>query len=107
MTNDDDLVGIEQLEAFAAAYPDFTFAMLRRGRRLAPIRKKAMSPRYIEPAHVNGGDVDVYLCGPPADGRCGARLAHRTGLRAGNFYYEKFSPSGAVTAIGETHRQAA
>jgi benzoate/toluate 1,2-dioxygenase reductase subunit len=29
------------------------------------------------------------------------------GVTPANFYYEKFSPSGAVTAIGETHRQAA
>ena len=29
------------------------------------------------------------------------------GITPANFYYEKFSPSGAVTTIGETHRQAA
>ena len=32
VTNDEDLVGIEQLEAFAERIPDFTFSMLRRGR---------------------------------------------------------------------------
>jgi len=29
------------------------------------------------------------------------------GIAPANFYYEKFSPSGAVTTIGEIHRQAA
>ena len=29
------------------------------------------------------------------------------GVTPVNFYYEKFSPSGVVTAIGEDHRRAA
>ena len=29
------------------------------------------------------------------------------GIAPANFYYEKFSPSGAVTTIGEAHRAAA
>ena len=66
-----------------------------------------MSPRYIEPAHVNGGDVDIYLCGPPPMVEAVRGWLDEQGVAPANFYYEKFSPSGAVTTIGESHRQAA
>ena len=36
-----------------------------------------------------------------------ATWLNEQGITPANFYYEKFSPSGAVTAIGEAHRAAA
>jgi benzoate/toluate 1,2-dioxygenase reductase component len=63
--------------------------------------------RYIEPEHVNDGDVDIYLCGPPPMVEAVRGWLAEQGIAPANFYFEKFSPSGAVTTIGETHRQAA
>jgi benzoate/toluate 1,2-dioxygenase reductase component len=56
---------------------------------------------HAEPRRLNGGDVDVYLCGPPrmvdaVRGWLGAQSQ-----APANFYYEKFSPSGMVATIGE------
>ena len=62
---------------------------------------------HIDPAHLNGGEVDVYLCGPPPMVDAVRAWLNEQGVTPANFYYEKFSPSGAVTAIGEDHRRAA
>jgi benzoate/toluate 1,2-dioxygenase reductase component len=62
--------------------------------------------RHIRPEHVNGGDVDVYLCGPPA--MVDAVRKHFTdqGVTPMSFYYEKFSDTGVVSQIGESHLTA-
>ena len=88
VTNDEDLVGLEQLNQFAERIADFTFACCVAAEQSAYPRKGYVTPTS-NPHDVNGGDVDVYLCGPPADGRGCAQLARRTGLTApANFYYE-------------------
>ena len=52
---------------------------------------------------LNGGEVDVYLCGPPAmvDAVRAHMAEHK--ITPANFYFEKFANSGVVTATGETH----
>jgi benzoate/toluate 1,2-dioxygenase reductase subunit len=106
VTNDEDLVGAEQLKHFAKCIPGFTFSCCVASEASAYSRKGYVT-RYIEPGHVNGGDVDVYLCGPPPMVEAVRLWLGEQGIAPANFYYEKFSPSGAVTTIGETHRLAA
>ncbi len=106
VTNDADLVGVDQLEAFAARIPNFTFACCVAAEGSAYPRKGYVT-RHIEPGHLNGGEVDIYLCGPPAMVDAVRAWLDEQGVNPANFYYEKFAPSGAVTAIGETHRSAA
>ena len=106
VTNDGDLVGIDQLEAYAKQLPGFTFnTVVAAQDSTHPRRGYVMS--LIEPGHLNGGDVDVYLCGPPPMVDAVRAWLGEQGVTPANFYYEKFSPSGAVTAIGEAHRAAA
>ena len=101
-----DLVEVARLAGYAARIPGFTFATCVADPESAHPRKGYVTA-HIEPAHLHGGDVDVYLCGPPpmVDAVRGWLAAQ--GVTPANFYYEKFSPSGAVTTIGESHRQAA
>ena len=106
VTHDEDLVGLDQLEAFAERIPGFTFACCV-ANEASTYPTKGYVTRYIELAHVNAGDVDVYLCGPPAMVEAVRGWLAGQGIQPANFYYEKFSPSGAVTAIGEVHRQVA
>jgi benzoate/toluate 1,2-dioxygenase reductase component len=106
VTNDEDLVGIEQLKQFAELIPSFTFSCCVAAEAGA-YPQKGYVTRYIEPGHVNAGDVDIYLCGPPPMVEAVRAWLAEQGIAPANFYYEKFSPSGAVTTIGETHRQAA
>jgi benzoate/toluate 1,2-dioxygenase reductase component len=106
VTNDEDLVGIEQLKRFAERIPTFSFLCCVTAES-GTYPHKGYVTRYIEPAHVNDGDVDIYLCGPPPMVEAVRGWLGEQGIAPANFYYEKFSPSGAVTTIGETHRQAA
>ena len=106
VTNDEDLVGIDQLKRFTGVIPSFTFACCVAA-EAGVYPQKGYVTRYIELAHVNDGDVDIYLCGPPPMVEAVRGWLTEQGIAPANFYYEKFSPSGAVTTIGETHRQAA
>ena len=64
VTNDADLVGLDRLDAYAAAIPGFTYATCVAAPGSSHQRNGYVTA-HIEPAHLNGGDVDVYLCGPP------------------------------------------
>lgn len=105
VTNDADLVGVDKLEEYTRQIPGFTFSCCVAD-EACTYPQKGYVTRYIEPGHVNGGDVDIYLCGPPP--MVDAVRHHLTdqNISPANFYFEKFSPSGAVTAIGESHRAA-
>jgi benzoate/toluate 1,2-dioxygenase reductase subunit len=106
VTNDEDLVAVDRLEEFAGRIPGFTFSCCVATEE-STYQRKGYVTRYIEPGHLNSGDVDVYLCGPPPMVEAVRAWLAEQGVAPANFYYEKFSPSGAVTVIGEAHRQAA
>ena len=106
VTNDVDLVAVDQVQALAACILDFTFTTCVAAAGSDHPRKGYVTA-HIEPGHLHGGDVDIYLCGPPAMVDAVRAWLGEQGVTPANFYYEKFSPSGAVTAIGETHRAAA
>jgi benzoate/toluate 1,2-dioxygenase reductase subunit len=99
VTNDPDLVRLDELEAHAKALPNFTFTLTVADEN-SSYPNKGYVTRYIEPAHLNGGDVDVYLCGPPpmVDAVRGFLTAQSTA--PANFYYEKFSGTGLVVETG-------
>jgi ferredoxin-NADP reductase len=50
---------------------------------------------HFEPSHLNGGDVDVYLCGPPPMVDAVRAWLGEQSVTPANFYHEKFSPSGS------------
>lgn len=106
VTNDADLVGVDALDAYAQKLPGFTYSTVVAAEDSAhPRRGYVMS--LVEPAHLNGGEVDVYLCGPPPMVDAVRAWLGEQGVTPANFHYEKFSPSGAATASGQTHRSAA
>ena len=106
VTIDADLVEVARLEEFAARIPGFTFATCVAAEGSTHPRKGYVTA-HIDPAHLNDGEVDVYLCGPPPMVDTVRAWLGERGMTPANFYHEKFSPSGAVTAIGEIHRRAA
>jgi benzoate/toluate 1,2-dioxygenase reductase component len=106
VTNDTDLVGLDLLDRFAARIPEFAYTTCVAAPTSAHPRKGYVTA-HIAPEALNGGDVDIYLCGPPPMVDAVRAWLAQQGVTPANFYYEKFSPSGAVTAIGEDHRQAA
>ena len=52
---------------------------------------------------MNGGDVDVYLCGPPPMVDAVRSFLKAQSVAPTNFYFEKFSGTGLVVEIGEEH----
>ena len=55
--------------------------------------RKGFVTDHLTGEDLNGGDCDVYLCGPPP--MVDAVRAHfgKLGVEPANFYYEKFNPT--------------
>lgn len=102
VTKDVDLVELEALEAYAKRLPNFSYLCTVADPE-SPYPNKGFVTHHIRAAQLNGGDADVYLCGPPA--MVDAVRSHLTteGLMPRNFYYEKFAGTGLVVQTGEEH----
>jgi len=94
VTNDADLVEVSTLEAFAASIPGFTFTMVVAAADSAHPQKGYVT-HHLPDAALNGGDVDVYLCGPPPMVDAVRAYLKDKHIVPTCFYYEKFSPSEA------------
>ena len=92
VTNDVDLVEVEKIEAFAAQIPGFSFTTCV-AEQTSQHARKGFVTDHITDEHLNGGDVDVYLCGPPPMvDAVEAALAAR-GVKPARLYFEKFNPA--------------
>ena len=90
VTNDFDLVELDRLQDLAARIPGFTFsACVANPESQYP--QKGYVTQHIEPRHLNDGDVDVYLCGPPPMVEAVSRYLGEQGINPANFYFEKFA----------------
>jgi hypothetical protein len=63
--------------------------------------RKGYVTAHAEASHLNGGDVDLYLCGPPAMVDAVRAWLAEHSVTPTSFYCKKFSPSGAIAKIGE------
>ncbi|MFJ4430705.1 benzoate 1,2-dioxygenase electron transfer component BenC [Pseudomonas sp. NPDC089395] len=90
VTNDFDLVELDRLQALAERIPNFTYsACVANPDSQYP--QKGYVTQHIEPRHLNDGDVDVYLCGPPPMVEAVSQYVREQGITPANFYYEKFA----------------
>lgn len=97
VTSDADLVLVDKLEAFAARLKGFTFAtVVADGASSHP--RKGYVTHHLAPEHLNGGDVDTYLCGPPAMVDAVRHHFQAAGVTPAAFHYEKFSPGAEAKA---------
>jgi benzoate/toluate 1,2-dioxygenase reductase subunit len=97
VTNDHDLIGLEHLERIAAAHPRFEYLTCVAAEASSHARK-GYATAHVEPGWMNGGDVDLYLCGPVPMVEAVRAWLEATGVKPANFYFEKFSASS--TAAG-------
>jgi cytochrome P450/NAD(P)H-flavin reductase/ferredoxin len=102
VNNDEDLVGIDRLETYAQRLPNLTYACTVASPDSAHPRKGYVT-HHILPSHLNDGDADVYLCGPPPMVDAVRNYLASEGLTPRNFYYEKFAGTGLVVQTGEEH----
>jgi NAD(P)H-flavin reductase/ferredoxin len=106
VTTDADLVKVDALEDYAKRLPNFSFTCTVADEASA-YPNKGYVTRYIEAGHVNGGDVDIYLCGPPPMVDAVRKWLEANGIAPLNFYFEKFSGTGLVTETGSIHLKPA
>ncbi|MGJ7550467.1 benzoate 1,2-dioxygenase electron transfer component BenC [Pseudomonas alloputida] len=94
VTNDYDLVELDRLQALTARIANFTFsACVANPDSQYP--QKGYVTQHIAPQHLNDGDVDVYLCGPPPMVEAVSQYLRDQDINPANFYYEKFAAAAA------------
>ncbi len=97
VTRDLDLVLVDHIEAYAKRLPNFTFTTVVADTASSHARKGWVTQHMPEDV-LNGGDVDVYLCGPPPMVDAVRKHFDDTGVKPNSFHYEKFTPNVAAKA---------
>jgi benzoate/toluate 1,2-dioxygenase reductase subunit len=92
VTNDMDLVALDQLEAMKSKLSGFEYRTVVASPESGHPRKGYVT-EHIESDWLNQGDVDVYLCGPVAMVDAVRNWLGNAGVTPANFLFEKFSPS--------------
>ena len=85
-----DLVALEQLDALQAKLPWFEYRTVVASPDSAHARKGYVTG-HIDNEWLNGGDVDVYLCGPVPMVDAVRGWLDSEGVKPANFLFEKFS----------------
>ncbi|HEU4513241.1 MAG TPA: benzoate 1,2-dioxygenase electron transfer component BenC [Nocardioidaceae bacterium] len=93
VSRDDDLVHLETLEQLSSEVAEFTYEhCVSDPASTAP--SKGYVTGLVRPEHVHDGNVDVYLCGPPAMVESVRGHLEAEGITPAGFYYEKFALTG-------------
>ena len=100
VTFDKDLVELDKLEYYAERIKEFTFDYCVADPD-SSAEKKGYVTQHIAEEQLNGGDVDVYLCGPPAMVDAVRKYWDGQGIVPENFYYERFAV-GSTSSVKET-----
>lgn len=95
VTRDADMVEVGKLEEFAAALPNFTFDVCVADTASTADRKGFVTD-HLGPEDFQGGDSDVYLCGPPPMVEAVRKHFDIIGIKPASFHYEKFNASEAA-----------
>ncbi|MFT3755693.1 MAG: benzoate 1,2-dioxygenase electron transfer component BenC [Pseudoxanthomonas sp.] len=97
VTRDNDLVLVEALEAFAAKLPNFSFSTVV-AEEASTHPRKGWVTQHMPTEVLHGGDVDVYLCGPPPMVDAVRKHFDDSGMVPNSFHYEKFTPNAPAQA---------
>ncbi|WP_244201674.1 benzoate 1,2-dioxygenase electron transfer component BenC [Streptomyces diastatochromogenes] len=92
VTTDLDLVHLDTLEDYAEVIPGFTFDHCVADPD-STARNKGFVTGLIDSSTLHDGDVDVYLCGPPAMVEAVRGHIASLGVNPASFHYEKFTPA--------------
>ncbi|MBT2512437.1 benzoate 1,2-dioxygenase electron transfer component BenC [Arthrobacter sp. ISL-30] len=100
VTFDKDLVELDKLEHYASVIDTFTFDYCVADQE-STAGNKGYVTQYIQSEHLNDGDVDAYLCGPPAMVDAVRKYWDAQGIAPTNFYYERFAVGSAASATAK------
>ncbi|GAB3993279.1 benzoate 1,2-dioxygenase electron transfer component BenC [Nocardioides marmoraquaticus] len=95
VSTDDDLVELDTLADLAEQLPNLTWDHCVSDEASAAANKGYVMS-LIGDEHLHGGDVAVYLCGPPPMVEAVRSHFGEQGVTPTGFYYEKFNPSSAA-----------
>jgi benzoate/toluate 1,2-dioxygenase reductase subunit len=97
VTKGGDLVEEERIKALADRLPSFTWDCCVADPESAhPL--KGYVTAHLRDEHLNAGDCDVYLCGPPPMVETVRSFFSQKGVKPAHFHYEKFAASEQVPA---------
>ncbi|WP_394682012.1 benzoate 1,2-dioxygenase electron transfer component BenC [uncultured Comamonas sp.] len=100
VTRDADLVLVERLQAYALQIPGFTFSTCVADPQTGHERQGYVT-HHLPAQALHGGNVDVYLCGPPPMVDAVQKHFKAEGIVPANFHYEKFTPTQPLAAVAE------
>ncbi|CKH38871.1 1,6-dihydroxycyclohexa-2,4-diene-1-carboxylate dehydrogenase [Mycolicibacterium smegmatis] len=89
VSSDADLVELDRIDEFASQLPAFTWSHCVSDPSSTSANKVRI-PELISSEHLYGGDVAVYLCGPPPMVEAVRTHLTNSGVTPTGFYFEKF-----------------
>lgn len=95
VTNDSDLVGLDRIDEYVERIGTLSYSFCVSSPE-STAEKKGYVTQFIEDEHLEGGDVDIYLCGPPPMVDAVSNWLGDEGITPANFYYERFAPKGST-----------
>lgn len=95
VTRDQDLVLVDEIAAYAARLPGFTFDTVVAD-PASDHPRKGWVTQHMPAALLTTGAVDIYLCGPPPMVDAVRHYLDDTGVKPASFHYEKFTPNAAA-----------
>ncbi|MGH6806007.1 MAG: benzoate 1,2-dioxygenase electron transfer component BenC [Ensifer adhaerens] len=95
VTRDLDLVLVDEIETYTKRLANFSFVTVV-AEEASNHPRKGWVTQHMPADVLNGGDVDVYLCGPPPMVDAVRRHFDDSGVRPNSFHYEKFTPNAVV-----------
>jgi len=91
-----DLVELDVLKELTSALPNFRYFTVIVDRDSGHERTGYVTD-HLTAGDLNGGDVDVYVCGPPPMVEGVRQWMSQLGVTPSNFYFEKFSSTHEAT----------
>lgn len=101
VTREADIVGLDWLRAYEERLPHFTWDYIASEPGTSAPHTGYVT-QVIEPTHVNEGDVDIYLCGPPPMVNAVSTWLDAEGIEPANLYFERFAPKETTGGDAET-----
>jgi benzoate/toluate 1,2-dioxygenase reductase component len=101
VTREADIVGLDWIRAYEAKLPAFTWDYIASEEGTSAPHTGYVT-QIIEPQHLNDGDVDIYLCGPPPMVNAVSKWLDTEGVQPANFYFERFAPKESTGGDAET-----
>ncbi|MGO4917224.1 benzoate 1,2-dioxygenase electron transfer component BenC [Pseudogemmobacter sp. W21_MBD1_M6] len=87
-----DLVELDRVSALAGKIGNVTVITILAAAEEEHARKGFVTD-HLSTADLNGGDVDVYLCGPPPMVEAVRQHLDAAGVKPASFHFEKFNPT--------------